>query len=88
MPHRIDKLRAAVAELEEKLQSVDDVDESTRSLLQEVSEEIQATLHPDQPPEPSLLDQVEQLSQEFGSKHPALSGLVGNIIDALGQFGI
>ena len=91
MPHQLEKLRTALAELENELESLEEVDSETRSVLEEAAREIQAALDKSSAAElehHTLAERLRETAQEFGSSHPTLSGIIGRIIDGLGQLGI
>ena len=90
MPERIEKLRAAVVELEAELDSLSELDEPTRDLLEEAVSELQATLskQPAEIESHSLTERLRESAKVFESSHPTPFGIVSRTIDALGQMGI
>ncbi len=93
MPQRIQKLRETVRELETELQSVEEVDEETRRVLEDAIRDLQVALAK-QPGEPidstseSIANRLTAVEGRFQATHPTLSGVVVRLIDALGQWGI
>lgn len=91
MPNRIEKLRAAIHELERELQSVESLDERTRQTLEDAVGEIQSALHEEdtsQLEEPGIRSRLDEALQDFEASHPTLAGLLSRIVDMLGQIGI
>jgi hypothetical protein len=92
MSERIEKLRAAVEELERELESLETVDPETQALLEEVREEIQRALEDHEEPSPahaeSLIDRLKEAGRTFDAEHPTLGGVVTRMINALAQMGI
>ena len=92
MPERLDKLRAMLAELETELESINEVDDQTRTLLVDAKLDIENALqehdHPSQWEPQTIIDRLSETTQEFETSHPTLSGLVQRMIHALGQMGI
>ncbi|MBC8353556.1 MAG: DUF4404 family protein [Planctomycetes bacterium] len=90
MPERIEKLRATVTELEAELASLSELDEQTRTLLEEAVSELQATLskQPAEIEHHSLTERLTESAEAFRLSHPTLFGIVKRTIDALAQMGI
>jgi chromosome segregation ATPase len=91
MPERLKKLQATLDELEGELHSLESLDPKTRELLEEAARDIQAALDtrdPDQFEPHSLREQLQEAARRFESSHPTLSGIVGRMINVLGQMGI
>lgn len=91
MPARVEKLRAALNELERELSGIDELDATTRSMLEEARHEIETALHKQDPAQiehVSLVGRLEAAAQTFQASHPTLAGVVQRMIDALGQLGI
>jgi hypothetical protein len=98
MPDRMEKLRAAVEELERELHSLDQVDPETRLLLEEAHREIQGALAARQPenvearlraaPPGSLAGRLEEAAQRFEATHPTLAGVLERLVNGLAQLGI
>jgi hypothetical protein len=97
MPDDTEKLRHAVHELHEALQSARDLDPQTRQLLEQTLADVRAVLAtPSEPPSESapaprqlpLRRQLSEAAAEFEGSHPGLAGSVRSVIDALAQMGI
>jgi hypothetical protein len=92
MPHRIDKLRQTLRELEAELDQIDTLDPQSRELLESAAADIHEALEQDDGEdalEPqSFTDRLSAATQKFEDSHPTLSRVVGNVIDALAQLGI
>jgi hypothetical protein len=93
MPHRLDRLRAAVDDLESELAGLKSVDAETRRVLEEALHDIQSVLDKageghGRPLPGSLIARLRAAEQKFEVTHPTLSGIVLRTIDALGQLGI
>ena len=91
MPVRLDKIRAALNDLEGELSGLDELDAPTRAMLEEARHEIETALAKQDPVQiehESLVDRLETAAQTFQASHPTLAGVVQRMIDALGQLGI
>ena len=91
MTDNLEKLRATLRELKQELQSLDTMDVQTRQSLEDVMHEIDSSLHEsneigDQ--HHTLVERLKEAAQGFEDSHPTLFGIVGRIIDGLGQIGI
>ena len=90
MADRLDKLRAALSELEAELDAVDSLDDATREQLADAAAEIAASLRrgkrseKTQHAEHSLQTRLD----EFEASHPQLALIVGRLLDGLAQLGI
>lgn len=91
-----EKLKQTLAELHNELgQSVDDLDEETKGLLQQLSGDIQRLTVPEtvesDPPaveQQGMLDQLLNLTEEFEESHPKLAEAIGRVATALSRIGI
>lgn len=92
MPDRLENLRATLGELEEKLASLDEVDEGLRARLEALRLEIGEALDRAESPaefEPrSFAQRLAAAEQEFEGAHPTLGGVLRRLIDGLAQLGI
>lgn len=94
MTDQAQRLRAAIAELEQELAHLESSDPETRALLQDAARDISAALQrtDKKPAEASSVTQsksvLEEKVIEFEASHPRLSLALNRIIDVLGQFGI
>jgi hypothetical protein len=89
MPDRLEKLRAALAELNEELRA-GDLDDETREQLAEAAAEIAASLRRGKRSEQTrrTADSLQGRLADFEASHPELAGIVARLIDGLGQLGI
>jgi hypothetical protein len=91
MSEHIEKIKSAVAELEDELASIGQVDGETRAVLEQAVLDILAALHTAAPGErapQSLLDRLQSAAQEFEESHPTVTGILSRLVDGLGQMGI
>jgi len=92
-PH-IEKLRESLQELRAELHSLDTLDAESRQLLEATQQELDDALRRDTPgtietiEHQTIAEQLHQAVENFGESHPALSRIVGNIVDVLAQIGI
>jgi septal ring factor EnvC (AmiA/AmiB activator) len=87
----IEKLRATVSELEQELRALPTVDAEARSVLEEVVREIRAALRDSERGESQRRSPIAGLKdsvEKFEGSHPALTGILGRLIDGLAQLGI
>ena len=87
----LDKLKATLQDLEAELNSLTTVDDEARQLLEEAIADIHSAIHPEDPAqlEPDTLSaRLTAIAEDFESSHPTLFGIVGRIINVLGQMGI
>ena len=88
MEDKLEKLHATLIELKHELQSLDTMDEQTRQSLDEMLQEIEASLHQPggiQGEHPSMSERLKDAAQGFEDSHPTLFGIVGRMIDGLGK---
>jgi len=91
MSEQAEKLKATVTELEEELQSLETLDDEAREVLEVALREIQAALSEEESAEleaESLMDRLNDATHDFEGSHPTLTGIIGRLIDGLGQMGI
>lgn len=91
MPERLQRLRAAIHELEQELQSLEALDDSSRQTLEEAVADIQTALREEDPSEldhASVRSRLDESLQDFEVSHPTLAGLLSKVVDMLGQMGI
>lgn len=80
------KAIALIGELHDKIAD-DTQSEQQRQLLQELETHIHE-LGEKEPPEPSFLDSVEVMLNDAELKHPAVAGVVKNLLDTLRNIGV
>jgi peptidoglycan hydrolase CwlO-like protein len=92
MNDKVERLRAAIAELERELHGLEHSDPETRALLQTAAADISTALErrgemktPEATESRNLL---EQKVLEFEASHPQVSSALSRFIDMLGQIGI
>jgi len=94
MAEDTNNLRNTLTQLQDQLRTSPNVSEETRSLLQDLADEIHALLNepasaaPGQSRHTSIVARLGDAEREFEATHPTLAGIVGSIIDALGRMGI
>jgi hypothetical protein len=101
MTEKIEELRKTLAHLHKQLESEAPIAVETRALLQEAMLEITDALErasadsasttastASSDEEPSLLDRLSQMAEEFEESHPAISAAVGRVATALSNLGI
>jgi len=90
MSERIEKLRTLLDELEQELHGVEELDDETRSMLQEAAGEIQTALQEEDAnlEHQTMSERLGDAVAEFESSHPTLHAVVTRIVDVLGQMGI
>ncbi len=91
MSEHLDKLRAAVARLEQELHSVKSLDSESRELLESARKEIQEALGSGETSSleaPTLVDRLNGAVEDFEVSHPTLAGVVRRLVDGLTQLGI
>jgi signal transduction histidine kinase len=87
----LEKLRAAVAELERQLGGSGTLDDESRQALQEALRDIRSALHEDQQTDAerqSLIERLRVAVERFEGAHPTLTGTFMRLIDGLGEMGI
>jgi hypothetical protein len=91
MSEHIDKLRAMLEELQAELHGIESLDPQTREMLEGAKDELEHALHREETDtleSHSLIERLQTAGEDFNESHPALSRIVGNLIDVLGQMGI
>jgi len=89
MADRLDKLRAALAELEAELQA-GSLDDETREQMADAAAEIAASLRRGKRSETTRQaeDSLQGRLVDFEAQHPQLAIIVGRLLDGLAQLGI
>jgi len=96
MPERVEALREILAQLRNQLEDGEPLRPESRALLEESIAEIQSALDEAQGrntpaphnTQPTLLDRISQLAEDFEETHPRLSATMGRVADALSNLGI
>ena len=84
-------LLSTLAELHQELEAADDVSPEVEAKLREAMVDIRKVLdasEDDSEATPTLAGGLSEAAKDFESSHPALSSMVGSIIDTLGRMGI
>lgn len=93
MNDKVDRLRAAIADLERELHGLEESDPETRALLKTAAADISLALQrpTDATPPAGTAESrnlLEQKMLEFEASHPQVSLALSRFIDMLGQIGI
>lgn len=90
MSQAVDKLQAALRDLQTALESQANVEPAVRERLEKALAEIRGAIDnlPESDQHESLTSQLAGVAQDFEVSHPTLSGMVGSVIDALARMGI
>jgi Domain of unknown function (DUF4404) len=81
-------LRQLLAELHRRLTHAKSLDADSRKLLLTVAHDIEKALASDEPATAASAQPLETLAVRFEADHPALAGVVREIMDTLGKAGI
>jgi signal transduction histidine kinase len=87
----VEKLQAAVAELERHLGGSATLDDQSRQALQQALQEIRSAIAEDQQTDAqrqSLVERLQLAAEKFGGSHPTLTGTLMRLVDGLGEMGI
>ncbi len=82
-----EQLKAKLTHLRESLSSIEQLDEESRTLLSQLDTDIQSVLA-GQSSDDSLDSRIEQQAVQFEGKHPQMSAILRDIMDALSKMGI
>lgn len=85
------QLQRLIASLHEELSSAESVDEHSRALLRNLTEDIEGLASSDVSQTgaaESAAGQLEDAAVRFETEHPKLSMALGELVDALGKLGI
>jgi hypothetical protein len=86
-----ESLRELLERVHERLSGTREIDERSRKLLSTVMRDIEGALHRPATGTGAAADaapRLEALAVRFESEHPALAGVLRQLIDALGKAGI
>jgi hypothetical protein len=88
--HMKPELREQLNTLHQELSVLRSLDTESRQLLLVLLSDISRLLDPNAPsdPEDSPVERLESLAAKFDADHPALSGAVRQLMDALAKAGI
>ena len=83
------ELKFQLQKLHETLQGMDSVDDEARQSLQTLSADIDGVLNGEgRADDNSLIETIERESVKFSIDHPALSGILNELVAVLGRMGI
>jgi len=83
-------LNELLAQLNEALEGIDEIDDETRKLVEDLDEDINRLLDADSPDEDyeSVTDRARAVQSHFAVEHPVADRFLREIIDALAKVGI
>ena len=81
-------LKSQLAALHDQLTVLKNPDEDTRQLLGVLLMDISRLMHADTSQESSPAETMDAIAARFDVDHPALSGALRQLLDALGKAGI
>ena len=82
------ELKQQLSVLHNALSSLQSIDDETRQQLMVLLADISRLLHPDASDDTSTTETLENLAARFDVNHPALSGAIRQLLDALVKAGI
>ncbi len=82
-----EQLKAKLTQLRQSLGSIDQLDDESRNLLAQLDTDIQGVLA-GQTSNHNLDSRIEQQAVQFEGKHPQMSAILRDIMDALSKMGI
>jgi hypothetical protein len=88
---QVEKLRAAVAELERQLATSSSLDDNSRQILDQALTDIRSALHEDEITKidrQSLIQRLGVAVEMFEGTHPTVTGTLMRLVDGLREMGI
>lgn len=82
------ELKQQLSALHNTLSSLQSIDDESRQQLVVLLADISRLLHPDAASDASTTETLEDLAARFDVNHPALSGAIRQLVDALVKAGI
>ena len=82
-----ENLRDSLKELHSELAATDGLDKDMRTLLRNVSEDIERLLE-EHPEEHSGMEQIEEAVVRFEVSHPRLAKILSDLADTISKLGI
>jgi hypothetical protein len=82
------ELRPLLGQLHERLKHASSLDADSRKLLLTVAHDIEKALASDEAAKVASEQPLESLAVRFEADHPALAGVLRQIVDTLGKAGI
>lgn len=87
MPEK--QIRDLVARLHEELKTAESVDEESRALLEDLTNDIEKVVAREEGAQrESAIEQAGDAALRFESEYPRLAGVLNQIADTLGRLGI
>lgn len=83
-----EQLKDKLKQLQQSLTGIDQLDDESRQLLQQLDDDIHQALKGQTVSESSLNDRLEQQAVEFEGQYPQTSAILRDIVDVLGKIGI
>lgn len=83
-----EQLKDKLKQLQQSLNGIDQLDDESRELLQQLDDDIHQALKGQVASESSLNDRLEQQAVEFDGQYPHTSAILRDIVDVLGKIGI
>lgn len=90
MPETRNRLASTLAELQEELHQLEDLDEPTRALLRTAAGEIEQKLRTGslEAAPATIREQFEAQITAFEASHPRLTAILSRVVDSLAQLGL
>ena len=82
-----EELKAKLSQLQQNLAAVNKLDDDSRKMLEQVDTDIQRLLN-DGGQEDGLSERLEQQAVAFEERHPAVAGVMKDIMDVLAKMGV
>jgi len=83
-----EQIKRTLAELQEELATVENLDPSLKALLEQVDSDIHQLLNADAPEPGELTARLEALGARFAAQHPATERFFQELVATLGRIGI
>jgi hypothetical protein len=81
-------LNELLAELNDALENLDEIDPETRALVKDLDEDINRLLESGEEDFEGVTDQARAVEARFSAEHPGAARFLHEIIDALSRVGI
>ena len=81
-------LNELLAELNDALEKLDEIDPETRALVKDLDEDINRLLESGEEDFDGVTDKARAVEARFAAEHPGAMGFLREIIDALSRVGI
>lgn len=83
-----EQLKDKLKQLQQSLTGINQLDNESRQLLQQLDDEIHMVLKGQRDREATLNDRIEQQAVEFDGQYPQTSAILRDIVEVLGKIGI